>query len=58
MFEVVHAQAVNTAGHDWIQCRLNIVSKTEGRISQDLGITTEVLEARVLGLLQKTEQIK
>jgi hypothetical protein len=55
-FEVVHAQAVNTAGHNWIQYRLNIALKTEGRISQDLGITTEVLEARVLGLLKKAGQ--
>ena len=55
-FELVHAQAVDTAGHDWIQCRLNIALKTEGRISQDLGITTEVLEARVLGLLKKAGQ--
>jgi hypothetical protein len=52
----VHAQAVDTAGQDWIQCRLNIALKTEGRISQDLGITTEVLEARVLGLLKKAGQ--
>ena len=55
-FAVVHAQAVDTAGQDWIQCRLNIALKTEGRISQDLGITTEVLEAHLVGLLKKAGQ--
>jgi hypothetical protein len=55
-FEIVHSQAVETAGQAWISYRLDIALKTEGRISQDLGITWQVLEARVLRLLIKAGQ--
>ena len=51
-FELVHAQAVETAGMAWIKYRLDIALKTEGRISQDLDITWQVLEAHVLRLLK------
>ena len=56
-FEIVHAQAVETAGQAWISYRLDIALKTEGCISQDLGITWQVLEARVLRLLTKAGQV-
>jgi len=55
-FEIVHAQAVETAGQAWIKYRLDIALKTEGRISQDLGITWQVLEAHVFRLLTKSGQ--
>ena len=51
-FELGHAQAVETAGMAWIKYRLDIALKTEGRISQDLDITWQVLEAHVLRLLK------
>ena len=51
-FELVHAQAVEMAGMAWIKYRLDIALKTEGRISQDLDITWQVLEAHVLRLLK------
>ena len=49
---LVHAQAVETAGMAWIKYRLDIALKMEGRISQDLDITWQVLEAHVLRLLK------
>ena len=52
-FAVVHAQVVHVAGHDWIQWMRQIALRTEGRVSQDLDITTEVLEERILRLLTK-----
>ena len=56
LFEKVHEQAVETAGRAWMELKLRIALRTEGRISQGLDITWQVLQEKVLLLLADAGQ--